>query len=76
MAHPAGADTATRFARTVLREHLNDRLCDVIVAEGQAEGTFLCECGDVTCQEFVTLPVATFNGLRAAWRPVLGHSPY
>ena len=78
MAHPVGADTATKFARTVLRQQLNDRLCDVTVAEGQADGTFLCECGAVTCREFVTLPVARFNDLRAAWGPVLaeGHSPY
>jgi hypothetical protein len=78
MAHPARADTATKFARTVLREGFNDRLCDITVEQGHAEAAFFCECGDVDCQTCVTVPVATFNELRAAWRPVLaeGHSPY
>lgn len=75
MAHPVGADSATTFARTVLREGFNDRLCDITVAQGYAESVFFCECGDPDCQEFVTLQIATFNENRAAWRPVLaeGH---
>jgi hypothetical protein len=78
MAHPVGADSATKFARTVLREGFNDRLCDIIVARGYAEAAFLCECGDPGCQEFVTQRIARFNENRAAWRPVLaeGHRPF
>ena len=75
MAHPAGADTATKFERTVLSEGFNDRLCDSTVAQGHAEAAFFCECGDPDCQKVVTLPIGTFNDKRAAWRPVLaeGH---
>ena len=75
MPRPRGADTATKFARTVLRQQLNDSVCDLTVSEGLVEVTLFCECGDLTCQEFLTLPVATFHELRAGWRPVLaeGH---
>ena len=78
MAHPAGADAATKFARTVLREGFNDRLCDITVTQGHPDAAFFCECGDPDCQKFVTLRIVTFNDTRAAWRPVLaeGHRPF
>ena len=74
----AATDTATKFARTVLREGFNDRLCDITVSQGHAEAAFLCECGDPTCHAFVTLRIATFNETRAAWHAVLAkdHRPF
>ena len=82
VAQHIGADTATdtttKFARTVLREGFNDRLCDITVSQGHEEAAFLCECGDMTCDAVVTLRIATFNETRAAWHAVLaeGHRPF
>ena len=78
MAHPAEADTPTKFARSVLSEGYNDRLCNITVGQGHAEAAFFCECGDPDCQKVVTLRIGTFNDKRAAWRPVLaeGHRPF
>ena len=38
--------------------------------------SFLCECGDYECQEWVTLPVARYEALQRADQPILapGHT--
>jgi hypothetical protein len=47
------------------------------LADSEAEKwSFLCECGDDTCQEWVTLPVAGYEALQRSDQPILapGHT--
>ena len=47
------------------------------LSESEAETwSFLCECGDDKCQEWVTLPVIGYEALQRADQPILapGHS--
>jgi hypothetical protein len=48
---------------------------DLSESDGEA-WAFLCECGDDHCQEWVTLPVKTYEALQRADQPILapGHS--
>jgi hypothetical protein len=46
-------------------------------SENEAETwSFLCECGDDSCREWVTLPVSGYEALQRADQPILapGHS--
>jgi hypothetical protein len=47
------------------------------LSESEAETwSFLCECGDESCQEWVTLPMVGYEALQRADQPILapGHS--
>ena len=48
---------------------------DLSESDGEA-WAFLCECGDEACQEWVTLPVASYEALQRADEPILapGHA--
>jgi hypothetical protein len=49
---------------------------DLSESEGEETWAFLCECGDEDCQEWVTLPVVTYEALQRADEPILapGHT--
>jgi len=47
------------------------------LSESDAESwAFLCECGDAGCQEWITLPVTTYEARQRADQPILapGHT--
>lgn len=48
---------------------------DLSESDGEA-WAFLCECGDNGCQEWVTLPVTSYEALQRADQPILapGHT--
>lgn len=48
---------------------------DLSESDGES-WAFLCECGDDTCQEWVTLPVKSYEALQRADQPILapGHT--
>ena len=48
---------------------------DLSESDGES-WAFLCECGDDDCQEWVTLPVETYEALQRADEPILasGHT--
>ena len=66
---------ASKLARALQREGINNRLSEITVAQGTPEAEFFCECADVACEEFVTMSLAEFHEARAAGRPVIfeGH---
>ncbi len=43
---------------------------DLSESDGEA-WAFLCECGDDLCQEWVTLPVRSYEGLQRTGEPIL-----
>jgi hypothetical protein len=48
---------------------------DLSESDGES-WAFLCECGDDTCQEWVTLPVKNYEALQRSDQPILapGHT--
>jgi hypothetical protein len=51
------------------------RRFDLSESDGES-WTFLCECGDDGCQEWVTLPVESYEALQRSDQPILapGHT--
>jgi hypothetical protein len=73
------ADKRTESTET--RKELNRQMRMAVkrfdLSEGEGETwAFLCECGDDDCQEWVTLPVGTYEALQRADQPILapGHT--
>jgi hypothetical protein len=70
-----------RTESTATRKELNRQMrmavkrFDLSESDGET-WAFLCECGDDDCQEWVTLPVATYEALQRADKPILasGHT--
>ncbi len=70
-----------RSESTATRKELNRQVrmavkrFDLSESEGET-WAFLCECGDDTCQEWVTLPVGGYEALQRADEPILapGHA--
>ena len=71
-----------RTESSAVRKELNRQMrlavkrFDLSEREGDETWAFLCECGDGDCQEWVTLPVASYEVLQRADEPILapGHT--
>jgi len=59
---PPSRDERVAKNETLWRE-VNERIRDVTKYEGEIE--FLCECGDPTCAEPITMTVAEYEDVRA-----------
>jgi hypothetical protein len=48
-----------------LMRDVNDRIYEVLTADGSEDGDFLCECGNSSCTETVQLTLREYAALRA-----------
>jgi hypothetical protein len=70
-----------RTESSATRKELNRQMRMAVkrfdLSENDAESwAFLCECGDDACQEWITVPVATYEARQRADQPILapGHT--
>lgn len=54
-----------RLLHTLLTREVNDRVYDLLSELGGEEGEFLCECGDGTCSETLSLTLHEYAARRA-----------
>lgn len=56
--------------RRLMRE-VNDRIYEILGADGSEDGDFLCECGSDDCRELVQLTLREYAAIQTETNPVL-----